>query len=168
MWCSPHTVKVRPTDKCYNELPIMINNQSKFMSPVLQDYAEEVDYNGLMLRNKQIKDGTEPVPYHEENTPSIPDLVLLDLRLSNRNLLVVNLIKKFNFIGLSRNLSPTLIVERKLTMSRLRDNCTSLPSMKSHMLAWRNNFFSNKYLINKTTSLSITVYNFDNIVTRVL
>ncbi|KAG5900345.1 hypothetical protein JTB14_033796 [Gonioctena quinquepunctata] len=51
MRCVPRTVTIRRTKKCYNELPIVVNNASKFMAPVtsiIQTYAEEVDYNRLM------------------------------------------------------------------------------------------------------------------------
>lgn len=48
--CKPKVVSVRRTDKCYQELPISINNQSKFMAPVthiIQHYAEEIECNIL-------------------------------------------------------------------------------------------------------------------------
>ncbi|XP_045470212.1 uncharacterized protein LOC123677619 [Harmonia axyridis] len=51
MRCVPRTVEIRRSKKCYNELPILVNNQSKFMAPVtriIQNYAEEIDCNGLM------------------------------------------------------------------------------------------------------------------------
>ncbi|KAG5879422.1 hypothetical protein JTB14_026513 [Gonioctena quinquepunctata] len=51
MRCVPRTVAIRRTEKCYNELPIVVNNASKFRAPVtliIQTHAEEVDCNGLM------------------------------------------------------------------------------------------------------------------------
>ncbi|XP_044744749.1 uncharacterized protein LOC123306695 [Coccinella septempunctata] len=68
MRCVPRTVIVRRAEKCYNELPILVNNQSKFMAPVtriIQTYAEEVDCNGLMPPLHKIDDqwmGLSPYP----------------------------------------------------------------------------------------------------------
>lgn len=48
--CIPKQVRIRRTDTCYQELPIEVNNQSKFMSPItriIQNHAEEIDCNGL-------------------------------------------------------------------------------------------------------------------------
>lgn len=51
MKCIPKSATIRRTGKCYNELPIEINNQTKFMAPVtriIQDHAEEIECNGLI------------------------------------------------------------------------------------------------------------------------
>ncbi|KAG5873046.1 hypothetical protein JTB14_010529 [Gonioctena quinquepunctata] len=50
MRCLPKSAIIRRTNKCYHELPIEINNQSKFMAPVtriLQDHAGKL-INGLI------------------------------------------------------------------------------------------------------------------------
>ncbi|KAG5863984.1 hypothetical protein JTB14_031588 [Gonioctena quinquepunctata] len=68
MRCVPRTVAIRRTEKCYNELPIVVNNASKFMAPVtriIQTHAEEVDCNGLMPSLYLIDDqwmGLSPYP----------------------------------------------------------------------------------------------------------
>ncbi|KAG5892265.1 hypothetical protein JTB14_034216 [Gonioctena quinquepunctata] len=68
MRCVPRTVAIRRTEKCYNELPIVVNNASKFMAPVtriIQTHAEEVDCNGLMPPLYLIDDqwmGLSPYP----------------------------------------------------------------------------------------------------------
>ncbi|XP_074035285.1 uncharacterized protein [Leptinotarsa decemlineata] len=48
--CVPKVATIRRTDRCYHELPVNVNNLSKFVAPitrVIQEYAEEIDCNGL-------------------------------------------------------------------------------------------------------------------------
>ncbi|KAG5874313.1 hypothetical protein JTB14_019062 [Gonioctena quinquepunctata] len=48
MRCVPRTVAICCTEECYNELPIVVNNESKFMAPVTRIIQTEVDCNRLM------------------------------------------------------------------------------------------------------------------------
>lgn len=46
MKCTPKVVHIRRTDSCYHELPITVNNESFFMTPLthlIQKYAEQVE-----------------------------------------------------------------------------------------------------------------------------
>lgn len=50
MKCVPTVVRIRRTERCFHELPISVNNQSKFMAPVtriIQSHAEEIECNGV-------------------------------------------------------------------------------------------------------------------------
>lgn len=50
MQCTPKVATIRRTDKCYHELPVEVNNQSKFMAPVthiLQKHAREITCNSI-------------------------------------------------------------------------------------------------------------------------
>lgn len=50
MKCVPKPVAIRRIDRCYQELPVEVNNQSRFMAPltrILQKVAEEIECNGL-------------------------------------------------------------------------------------------------------------------------
>lgn len=50
MQCTPKIVEIRRTNNCYQELPITVNNQSLFMSPIthlIQKHAEQVECNAL-------------------------------------------------------------------------------------------------------------------------
>nr|XP_023026000.1 uncharacterized protein LOC111514008 [Leptinotarsa decemlineata] len=81
MRCIPRTVEIYRTNKCYNELPIVVNNRTKFMAPVtriIQEHAEEVDCNGLMPPLYFIDDqwiGLTPYPIEkhapEELSPEV-------------------------------------------------------------------------------------------------
>ncbi|KAJ8980826.1 hypothetical protein NQ317_018406 [Molorchus minor] len=48
--CIPKNVQIRRTEKCYQELPIRVDNQSKFMAPItriIQEFGEEIQCNGI-------------------------------------------------------------------------------------------------------------------------
>ncbi|KAJ8975611.1 hypothetical protein NQ317_009040 [Molorchus minor] len=48
--CIPKNVQIRRTEKCYQELPIRVDNQSKFMAPItriIQDFGEEIQCNSI-------------------------------------------------------------------------------------------------------------------------
>ncbi|KAJ8983626.1 hypothetical protein NQ317_004264 [Molorchus minor] len=48
--CIPKNVQIRRTENCYQELPIRVDNQSKFMAPItriIQDFGEEIQCNGI-------------------------------------------------------------------------------------------------------------------------
>ncbi|XP_074041555.1 uncharacterized protein [Leptinotarsa decemlineata] len=81
MRCIPKSVEILRTDKCYNELPIVVNNETKFMAPVtriIQNVAEEVDCNGLLpplyfIDNRWIGLSPHPIEKHapEELSPEV-------------------------------------------------------------------------------------------------
>lgn len=76
MQCTPKLVQIRRTNNCYQELPIVVNNQSKFMSPIthlIQEHAEQVECNALTpplyyIDGKWI--GLTPLPL-EKNPPQL-------------------------------------------------------------------------------------------------
>lgn len=48
--CVPKLAIIRRSNRCYHELPVLVNNQSRFMSPItriIQKFGEEIDCNGL-------------------------------------------------------------------------------------------------------------------------
>lgn len=68
MKCTPRIVTIRRTNKCYHELPIDVNNQSKFMAPlthIIQNHAEEITCNSVTPPLYQIEGqwiGLTPYP----------------------------------------------------------------------------------------------------------
>lgn len=66
--CTPRKAEVRRTKRCYKQLPVAVDNQSYFMSPVthiLQRHAEEISCNELSTPMFYINDkwiGFNPSP----------------------------------------------------------------------------------------------------------